>query len=208
TVSVSSARATANTGTLNTLTIAGATNAWTAALDTGSNDLVVASGDLPTITNQIKSGYHNGNWGGTGIQSSAAAAAVGSGHPTGLGYSTASVLYAGSGGSGVFSGVNVTGGNVLIRYTYSGDSNLDGTVDTSDFTAMSQNFGSTTASWLQGDFNYDGVVNALDFNAIASNFGQSLPSAPVLGSVVPEPAMLGVIGMLGLAWTRRRRNGR
>src|SRR5581483_10375952 len=34
-----------------------------------------------------------------------------------------------------------------VGYTYTGDANVDGKVDTSDFTALGQNFGSTTAVW-------------------------------------------------------------
>src|SRR5581483_5414796 len=55
---------------------------------------------------------------------------------------------------------------VTLGYTYTGDANLDGVVNTSDFALLGQNFGSTTAVWAQGDSNYDGIVNALDFNAV------------------------------------------
>src|SRR5262249_17885030 len=53
---------------------------------------------------------------------------------------------------------------VLVAYTYYGDADLSGTVSSSDFAALAQNFNSTSATWLQGDFNYDGRVNALDFS--------------------------------------------
>jgi hypothetical protein len=50
------------------------------------------------------------------------------------------------------------------------DVNLDGIVNTADFTVMAQHFGQA-ASWTQGDVTGDGIVNAMDFNAIASDFG-------------------------------------
>ena len=51
---------------------------------------------------------------------------------------------------------------MTVGYTYLGDANVNGVVDTSDFTLLAQNFNGTGKVWGQGDFNYDGVVNALD----------------------------------------------
>ncbi len=94
---------------------------------------------------------------------------------------------------------------LTVAYTYYGDANLDGVVNTSDFMALANNFGSTGATWQTGDFNYDGVVNALDFNYIATNFGATPITAPALGTLVPEPTMIGLLGMSALVATRRRR---
>ena len=55
-----------------------------------------------------------------------------------------------------FGGVAVDNTSVLIRYTWVGDANLDGVVNSADLAMISSN-GST---WSTGDFNYDGVVNA------------------------------------------------
>jgi fibronectin-binding autotransporter adhesin len=103
------------------------------------------------------------------------------------------------------------GTTFTVGYTYYGDTNLNGTVDTADFTAMSQHFGNTnlatagSPTWSEGDFNYDGVINALDFNAIATNFGATpaLTAPPALGSVVPEPASLALV-CLGAGLLKRR----
>ena len=99
---------------------------------------------------------------------------------------------------------------VTVAYTYLGDANVDGQVNTSDFMVLSQNYNSTSGIWGIGDFNYDGKVNALDFNMIATNFGATpLPGgaigSPALGTVVPEPAALAFVGLAGLPLLRRRR---
>jgi hypothetical protein len=89
-----------------------------------------------------------------------------------------------------------------------GDTNFDGSVDTTDFVTMSNDFGKTGQKWSQGDFNFDGVVNALDFNALATNFGVAA-APPVLGALVPEPASMGMIlGACGLALSTRSRRRR
>ena len=92
---------------------------------------------------------------------------------------------------------------MLVRYTYSGDANLDGLVNALDFNALATNFGGGTGKfWNQGDFNYDGSANTLDFTALAQNFNQVLP-APALAALLPEPATLAPLA--GLIFLRRRR---
>jgi autotransporter-associated beta strand protein len=94
---------------------------------------------------------------------------------------------------------------VTVMFTYFGDANLDGQVNSGDFTLLAQNFNSP-GIWATGDFNYDGVVNALDFNAVASNFGApALPAAAALGSLVPEPGMAALLAIAGMSLQNRRR---
>jgi hypothetical protein len=121
-----------------------------------------------------------------------------------LGYATASSL-----GLASFDGQPVSGATVLVRYTTTGDANLDGVVNALDFNALATNFGQTPGSdvWTQGDFNYDGVVNTLDFTQLAGNFGQVLASPPLLATLVPEPCSAALLGLLFLSRRRRiRRN--
>jgi hypothetical protein len=190
------------------LSIAGTPGLWTATWDLSNNSAIVnyepGSSPLATIADQIKSGRGNGAWNGKGITSSAAADVAANAsniHKTALGFAEASAV-----GITSFQGQSFDDSSVFIRYTFTGDANLDGTVTGTDFNALATNFNQTGKSWVDGDFNYDGIVNALDFNAIATNFGQAM-SAAVPGSVVPEPAgFCGILG-LGLLIGRRRKVG-
>src|SRR5262249_40949581 len=151
------------------LTLGGTTGAWTNALDVGGNSMIVDYDPLdPTpfaqVADQIKSGYAGGAWNGTGIQSSAAAA---SGGQTGLGFAEASTVF--GGGGGTFKGQPVDGNAVLVRYTLYGDANIDGTVDTVDFTLLAANFSQTGKSWYDADFDYNGTVDTVDFSQLAAN---------------------------------------
>jgi hypothetical protein len=89
--------------------------------------------------------------------------------------------------------------------TFTGDANLDGAVNTADFTRLAGRFNTATQLWSDGDFNYDGTVNALDFNMLATNFGLFLTADPILGTVVPEPMTLALLPMLLLSRRRCRR---
>src|SRR3954447_3534955 len=94
--------------------------------------------------------------------------------------------------------------SVLIRYTYAGDSNLNGTVDLTDFTYLAANFNGTGKTWLQGDYNYDRNVDLTDFTLLASNFNELLPG-PSLRAAVPEPTGLSPLATSAIAFCRRRR---
>jgi hypothetical protein len=77
-------------------------------------------------------------------------------------------------------------------------------VTTSDFTRTANNFGGVNKHWYEGDFNNDGMVNALDFNALASNFGFAI-SAPIQGSLVPEPSAMLLVGTFAFGIRTRKR---
>jgi hypothetical protein len=155
----------------------------------------------------IKSGYNGGAWNGVGIMSSSAAANPG--HA--LGVAKATDVFQNF--PATFMGQTVDADAVLVRYTRYGDANLDGMINLNDFNRLASSFGTNGKTWSQGDFNYDGTVNLSDFNLLASNFGlaASSPDGPTpqdwsaLAAAVPEPALLGVSIVPGLASMRRRR---
>jgi autotransporter-associated beta strand protein len=202
------------------LSIAGASGAWTGLVDLNNNDMVARNGSIGTITNQLAQGYNEGNWNGTGGIISTAAANSAS-HLTALG------AVANDNGTNSntplmtsFDGVTVSEADVLVKYTYYGDANLDGTVNSADYARIDGGFLSHGAltGWFNGDFNYDGVINGSDYTLIDNAFNTqgvtiaselALPTAQVAGgsSAVPEPASLGVLGIgaIGLLGRRRRR---
>lgn len=109
---------------------------------------------------------------------------------------------------------------VSVMYTYYGDANLDGVVNTLDFNDLASNYGAGTTDgsgvWVQGDFNYDGSVTSSDFDILAGNFGKQLPTSAdvpegdavamgALGSVVPEPASIALLALGSAAMLRGRR---
>jgi hypothetical protein len=169
--------------------------------DLSDNDLIVDSTPISTIAAKIAAGFNGGSWNGAGITSSAAQASGGSAHPTALAYATAASL-----GLSLFDGQSVSGLNVLVRHTYSGDANLDRVVNALDFNALASNFGASGKLWVQGDFNFDGIANTLDFNSIATNFNLALPpAASTLETLLPEPGSAYITAICALVLSRRRR---
>jgi hypothetical protein len=67
---------------------------------------------------------------------------------------------------------NVDATSVLVKYTYYGDANLNGSVTLPDFNRLGSNFGESPRRWTEGDFNYDTQVGLPDFNRLAANFGR------------------------------------
>jgi len=182
-------------------------------LDLADNAAIVdysGASPLATIAGYIKTGYAGGSWTGNGITSSAAAAASSSAQQTAVGYAEASDL-----GVSTFWGQSVDPTSVLVRYTYSGDANLDGSVDTIDFNLVASHFSQSGAMWDTGDFDFNGTTDTIDFNLLVSNFSLSLPAegnsrqagAGSLAVLVPESRFIPAFAVTALAlWACRRRH--
>jgi len=178
----------------------------TSFIDMGADNAVInytGSSPINNIRNLLIAGRNGGIWTGPGIRSTVAATIAflsSNPHKTALGFAEASSL-----GLTSFHGQSVDSTSVLIGYGFVGDANLDGKVNALDFNALASNFGKAgTNFWNQGDFNYDGAVNTSDFTMLAGNFNQALPS-PALGTLAPEPTMVGALVAAAPLKSRRRR---
>ena len=134
---------------------------------------------MATVTNQISQGFDGGNWAGMGIPSTNAAADTT--HLTAIGViqnnQSGTALYT---STNLFDGITPSTKDILVKYTYYGDANLDGKVDASDYSLIDNGYLNHLTGWYNGDFNYDGVVNGSDYTLIDNAFnmqGASLAAA-------------------------------
>ena len=161
-----------------------------AMLDLADNDLIVqataATRDavLAEIQSRLGGGFQSGSWNGVGIHSSAAAADAG--HLTALGY-----LLNDSGGSAlynVFDGTPVDRNAVLVKYTYFGDTNLDGLIDGTDYALTDNGYNFSLSGWINGDFNFDGSVDGTDYALLDNAY--NMQSAPLSAAKPASVQML------------------
>jgi hypothetical protein len=133
-----------------------------ATLDLGGNDMIIHNGDLAALSGLLASGLNNGSWNGSGIASSAAASDATYRTALGILLNNAGAF----GAANLFDGYAPSSSDVLIKYTYYGDANLDGQVDGSDYTLIDNGFNNQLTGWQNGDFNYDSTVDGSDYTLI------------------------------------------
>lgn len=198
-----------------TVLVTSALNIDTASgfLDLGNNDMIVRGGNAATIKGYVAA------W-NTAVANNATL--VGLGASGADAYRTLAVFQNSPDGVNAyyssFDGQAVDATDVLVKYTWKGDVNLDGILDGYDYKAMQEAvlFGNTLG--LATDVNNDGSVTSADYDAFITAFDYynslSSPTAydssingPVQTSI-PEPAAMGLlvpaVGLLG----RRRRVAR
>lgn len=112
---------------------------------------------------------------------------------------------------GVFDGVSVADGDVIVRYTWHGDADLNGELNGDDYFYLDSHIlqSGSVFGFHNGDFNYDGELNGDDYFLLDSTilYAQAYGSAPGL-TAIPEPGvgLLGFAGaMLWGALSRKRR---
>ena len=149
-------------GRSNALQVAALTITAPGVIDLNDNDMIVGS-STPTssVIGYVSLARNGGAWTGSGLTSTAAR--NNASHATTLGVLVGAEYTAESGGLTNFSGRAFAPGDTLVKYTWYGDSNLDGRVTFDDYVNVDVGFGSALSGWLNGDFNYDGLVNFDDY---------------------------------------------
>ncbi len=162
-----------------------------------NNDLIIAPSteaaalsDYANVTDMVRSGYGpNHDWTGTGITSSTAAADAAGNGTTTLGFpspgNTAVGVILNDDGSHVhgdgsgnpiwntWDGIAVNQYDVLVKYTFFGDTKLSGKVGAADVNVVASNFGTGTG-WAHGEFNYTGgTVNTRDVQQVNNSLGSN-----------------------------------
>lgn len=182
-------------GGARTLRTAGLTLSADARLDLGDNDLIIDATDatqaavLASITGWITTGRANGLWNGNGIFSTVAAA-----NPrrnTGLG-----VLLNDDGSNGVivdpFGDNSVGPDAILVKYTWTGDLNLDGIVDAEDYFRIDLGYLNGQSIYGRGDINYDSRIDIDDYflmdQAFSSQLGPLAGGSPFAAAGAISPA--------------------
>jgi hypothetical protein len=97
---------------------------------------------------------------------------------TRIGVATAGNIFGISGSqTGTFAGQTVDPSDVLVKFTYVGDANLDGKVNIDDYGRIDSNVGQSglVFGWYAGDFNLDGKINIDDYGLIDSIVGAQGP---------------------------------
>ena len=143
------------------------------AINLNNNDMIIDYSGATQIENariMLQRGFANGAWNGLGLNSAMAASGTFAGR-TGLGYAEATDLFTTF--PATFSGQQVDNTAVLIKFTFYGDANLDGSTNLNDFNVLAGNFGQTGRRWVRGDNDYNLTINLADFNRLAAGFGGS-----------------------------------
>jgi hypothetical protein len=154
-----------------------------ARLDLTDNSLILDSAQadptsqLAALSSFIASARNAGAWNAPGVSSS-----VASGDSTRLS-GLAILLNANPAGNPIhaaFAGEAVDADSILLRYTYNGDVDLNGSVDADDYFAVDSGFSAAATGYQNGDLDFSGAVDADDYFLIDSAFaGQSSPLAEI-----------------------------
>lgn len=94
----------------------------------------------------------------------------------------------------------IAAGDIVLKYTYLGDTTLKGYIDANDFAQLDAAWlkhiynggeGDPKAHWINGDFNYDGRIDGTDFAILDAAYAQQV------GGLANDPFYGGNLAVLG-----------
>jgi hypothetical protein len=137
-------------------------------LDLNDNDMIVANGNYATVTGLIRTARNGGAWNQPGITSTAAATA----NPKNktLGTINGTEFHTAQGAAALFDNFTVQNSDLLVKYTYYGDADLNGQVNFDDYSRIDAGFNNARTGWFNGDFDYSGGVDFDDYSLIDNAF--------------------------------------
>jgi len=186
----------------------GSLRTYDGTLDLAGNSLVVDATPLAEVADMIRSGRRQVGatpWTGTGIISNLAATGPRAGN-TSLGAirnvtDPAALLGVGNGPLYAnFNGVTLTGDEILVKYTWYGDFDLDGKVTSFDFALLDAGFAGvlqvtdSLPGWYFGDADYNGVVDSQDYSLALAGYNAYVSSG---NTALPEPGA-GVLALIAI----------
>lgn len=146
---------------------------YTSFVDLRNSSLIVRNGDLDLLRDMTRHWWtaSDGLPGATGLGSSLAF------HTADGAFKTVGVLsnlgFPGSPSLASFAGKAVSPTDVLLRYTFLGDTDLSGTLDAADLSRLLQGFNGTASAlpgggsgWNFGDIDYDGQTTFFDLGRV------------------------------------------
>lgn len=186
------------------------------SVDVGNADVVVRAATEAIVRAEVASWWNEGGRNGFGLGSSLPAAATSGVDALATLAVAANVSATGTAYTTSFAGVSVTTTDILVKYTYLGDTDLSGKVDAQDLANLVAGLRSSTSAnpltgWRNGDTNYDNVVDGSDFSNLllamrlqGASFGDG-PETGGGGGAVPEPSAAAALLLVPAFLGRRTR---
>ncbi|MBC8105221.1 MAG: hypothetical protein H7Z14_01410 [Anaerolineae bacterium] len=146
-------------------------------IDFNGGSLISRAGGpgVSTFRNWIVTGRNGGQWNGTSaagaINSSLAAGTTGA-PPDAVVYAIGADIIPYR-----IDDITIAAGDVVVRYTYAGDADLNRVVDFDDYSRIDGGFNVGRTGWTNGDFDYNGIVDFDDYSLIDQAFNTQIPLA-------------------------------
>ncbi|CAN5586237.1 hypothetical protein BH09PLA1_BH09PLA1_26970 [soil metagenome] len=146
------------------------------SLDLYDNDLILdytGGSQLVAIQSLINSARAGGTWAGAGLTSTSAKNSSPKNRTLAAMEATDYQSIYGPGAT--FNGQSIDSSTVLVKFTYYGDADFNGTVNFDDYSRTDAGFNQGRSGWLNGDFDGNGLVNFDDYSLIDLAFNTQGP---------------------------------